>query len=93
MVYIQSVGTLQRSEVKLELIQNSDYFGMEDALDNIIALGWEVFSDEDLIEKEKMVFHFGEEKNSVEDKLYSRDLILKYDKTFKDVKEKKTSNR
>ena len=52
MVYVNKVGVLARSNVKLELIQNSDYFGMEDALDKVIALGWEIFDDGELGDKE-----------------------------------------
>ena len=79
--HIDKVGVLSKSTVKLELVQNSDYFGMEHALDKVIALGWEVYEDEDT-EKDRMVFHFGDNLTSVEDKLYSRDLILDYDKTI-----------
>ena len=79
--YINKVGVLSKSTTKLELVQNSDYFGMEHALDNVIALGWEV-SEEDEFNEERLVFHFGEKMKTVEDKLYSRDLILDYDKTL-----------
>ncbi len=79
--YINKVGVLSKSTTKLELVQNSDYFGMEHALDNVIALGWEV-SEEDEFNGERLVFHFGDKIKAVEDKLYSRDLILDYDKTL-----------
>ena len=82
--HIDKVGVLSKSTVKLELVQNSDYFGMEHALDKVIALGWEVYDEED--ETDRMVFHFGDNLKSVEDKLYSRDLILDYDKTVSYVK-------
>ena len=36
--YINKVGILEGTKTKLELVQNSDYFGMEHALDNVIAL-------------------------------------------------------
>ena len=84
--YIHKVGVLSKSNIKLELIQNSDYFGMEHALDNVIALGWEILENENF-EGERLVFQFGETIKSVEDKLYSRDLILNYDKTISYVKE------
>ena len=74
------MGVLSKSSIKLELAQNSDYFGMEHVLDNVIALGWEIFEDE--TSNDRLVFHFGESLKSVEDKLYSRDLILDYDKTI-----------
>tara|TARA_R100001079_G_scaffold106668_1_gene74976 strand:+ start:113 stop:523 length:411 start_codon:yes stop_codon:yes gene_type:complete len=87
-VYINKVGVLSRSNVKLELIQNSDYFGMEDALDKVIALGWETFEDSDnLIENERLVFHFGDTLTETENKLYARDLILDFEKDFLNVKE------
>jgi hypothetical protein len=79
--YIQKVGVLSQSTIKLELVQNSDYFGMEHALDKIISLGWEI-SEEDEIGEDRLVFHFGEKLKDVENKLYARDLILDYDKNI-----------
>jgi|TARA_R110002020_G_scaffold121301_1_gene275804 hypothetical protein len=79
--YIQKVGVLSQSTIKLELVQNSDYFGMEHALDKIISLGWEI-SEEDEINEDRLVFHFGEKLKDVENKLYARDLILDYDKNI-----------
>mgnify|MGYP003631004167 FL=1 len=84
--YIHKVGVLSKSDIKLELVQNSDYFGMEHALDNVIALGWEILENENP-ENERLVFQFGEDIKKVEDKLYARDLILDYDKTISYVKE------
>jgi len=83
--YINKVGVLSKSTIKLELVQNSDYFGMEHALDNVVALGWEVY-DEEEVDTDRLVFHFGEDLKSVGDKLYARDLILDYDKTMSYVK-------
>jgi hypothetical protein len=85
-VYIKKVGVLARSHVKLELIQNSDYFGMEDALDNVIALGWEIHDEGDFGGKERLVFHFGDTIKETENKLYARDLILDFEKDFLNVK-------
>ncbi len=79
--YIQKVGVLSQSTIKLELVQNSDYFGMEHALDKIISLGWEI-SEEDEINEDRLVFRFGEKLKDVENKLYARDLILDYDKNI-----------
>ena len=58
-------------------IQNSDYFGMCDAVDNVIALCWEIYDDENTTDS-RLVFSFGEDLKSVEDKLYTKDLILNY---------------
>ena len=58
---------------------------MEHALDNVVALGWEVYEDEE-VDTTRMVFQFGEDLKSVSDKLYARDLVLDYDKTVSYVK-------
>jgi len=79
--YIEKVGVLSQSTIKLELVQNSDYFGMEHALDKIISLGWEI-SEEGDVSEDRLVFHFGEKLKDVENKLYARDLILDYDKNI-----------
>lgn len=85
--YIESVGVLNNTKLSLDLVQNSDYFNMEHALDNVIALGWETYEDDyDNGEEERLVFHFGEKLQKVKDKLYSRDIILKFDKKFAHVK-------
>ncbi len=85
--YISTVGVLNGVKLKLDLVQNSDYFSMEHALDGVISLGWETYEDEyENGDEERLVFHFGEGLKSVKDKLYARDIILKFDKTFEYVK-------
>ena len=87
LIYVKKVGVLNNSNVKLELAQNSDYFNMEHALDNVIALGWETYEEENENgEEERLVFHFNDELEKVKDKLYSRDIILKFDKKFEHAK-------
>ena len=82
--FIKKVGVLKGSDIKLDLVQNSDYFSMEHALDNVIALGWETYEDSyENDEEERLVFHFGDEIKTLEDKLYARDIILKFDKILK----------
>ena len=75
--YIKKVGVLRNTDVKLELIQNSDFFSMEDAIDDVVALAWE--TDEDGNHK-RMVFRFGMSEQQIKDKLYERDLILEFEK-------------
>lgn len=75
--HIDKVGVLRNSDIKLELIQNSDYFNMSDAMDGVIALGWEI---EEYDENNRLVFKFGEEEESVKNKLYEKDLILEFEK-------------
>ena len=85
---------IEGTTIKLDLVQNSDYFGMEYALDNVVALGWETYEDKDEnAEEERLVFHFGETKQKVIDKLYSRDIILKFDKTLDNVIQEKNFNQ
>lgn len=79
--YIEKVGSVKGTTIKLDLVQNSDYFSMEHALDSVIALGWETYEDSyDESNEERLVFHFGDKISDVEDKLYERDIILKFDK-------------
>jgi hypothetical protein len=82
--FIKKVGTLKNSFIELVLIQNSDYFGVYDSVDGVIALGWEKSdSDEILIKKKKrLVFNFGETDKEIENKLYERDIVLKWEKNL-----------
>lgn len=72
--YIDLVGLLKDTDLVLELIQNSDYFGVIDAVDGIIAMAWEK-SNFDL-EHERLFFRFGETLESVSKKLKSRGYLL-----------------
>ncbi len=80
--YIKKVGVLRNTDIKLELIQNSDFFSMIDAMDDVVALAWES-EDEN---KGRLVFRFGQTEQEIKDKLYERDLILEFEK--KEVYEK-----
>lgn len=75
--YIKKVGVLLNTNIKLELIQNSDFFSMIDAIDDVVALAWE--SDE-YIEDKRLVFRFGEDEKKIKDKLYEKDLVLEFEK-------------
>ena len=75
--YIKKVGVLKNTDIKLELIQNSDYFSMDDAMDDVVSLAWE---NENLDGGKRLVFRFGEEESIIKDKLYERDLILEFEK-------------
>ncbi len=75
--YIKKVGVLRNTDIKLDLIQNSDFFCMIDAIDDVVALAWE--HDEENGQK-RMVFRFGMTEQEIKDKLYERDLILEFEK-------------
>jgi hypothetical protein len=81
--FIKLVGNLKTLDLDLELIQNSGVFQIYNAVEGIIALGWEKLSDsdEDEYPEERIVFRFGDTQKSVEDKLYSLDLVLNYNDT------------
>jgi hypothetical protein len=75
--YIKKVGVLRNTDVKLELVQNSDFFSMIDAMDDIIALAWE---NEEFESQKRLVFRFGTPEQEIKDKLYERDIILEFEK-------------
>ena len=77
--YIKRVGRLE-SELKLDVIQNSDTFAVWDAIDGVIALAWENINAYDSYPEHRLCFKFGETDKEVEAKLYEKDLILNYNK-------------
>ncbi len=79
--FVKKVGILKNNLVSLSVIQKSDYFSMIDAMDDVIALGWENESDSINFDIDKrLVFRFGETEETVKNKLYERDLILEFEK-------------
>ena len=74
---IKKVGVLKNTDLKLELIQNSDYFSMVDSMDDIVALAWE---REEQTNRKRLVLRFGESEKEIKDKLYENDLILEFEK-------------
>jgi hypothetical protein len=75
--FIKKVGRLE-SELKLDVIQNSDTFAVWDAVDGVIALAWENINAYDSYPEKRLCFKFGEPIDEVESKLYENDLILQY---------------
>ena len=71
--FIAKVGVVTGKKIELDLVLNSDYFSMVDAVEDIIALGWEKESPD--FEK-RLVFHFGETIDSVEAKIKSRNQVF-----------------
>ena len=79
--HITKVGVLKNDKITMSVIQNSDYFSMIDAMDSVIALSWENETDEvDFNHQKRLVFKFGEDEQSVKDKLYERDIVLEFEK-------------
>ena len=73
------------TEIKLNMVQESDSFAMWDAVDGIIALAWENLDGYDEYPESRLFFAFGEDVKSIETKLYEKDLVLNYDKQLINV--------
>ena len=80
--YIKKVGILKTSNIELTLVQNSDYFSVYDATDGVVSLAWEDANSTHVVDMnyKRLVFQFGESVQSVEDKLYERDIVLEFEK-------------
>ncbi len=84
---VKTVGTLKTDEFNLELVQEDGVRDIYNAVEGIIALGWEKLEDEEEIPEKRRVFNFGDTKESVDEQLYEYDLALKYkeNKVTRDV--------
>ena len=82
--YIKKVEVLRNSDISLTLIQNSDFFGVYDAIDGVISLAWERSDSDDILinKRKRLVFNYGETIESVNDKLYERDVVLNWEKNL-----------
>ena len=78
--HVVKVGRLTTDEFKLHVIQESDSFSVWDAVDGVVALGWENMDDYEEYPESRLAFHFGNTIKDVESKLYEKDLILEYKK-------------
>ncbi len=72
--YIDQVGLLKDTDVVFELIQNSDYFGIIDAVDGIVAMAWEKSNFDS--DTERLFFRFGETYEVIVNKLKQRGIKL-----------------
>ena len=75
---IKLVGTLKTNELDLELVQEDGVRDIYDAVEGIIALGWEKLIEGEDIPDKRRVFKFGDTKEVVDEQLYEYDLSLKY---------------
>jgi hypothetical protein len=84
---IKMVGTLKTDEFNLELVQEDGVRDIYNAVEGIIALGWEKLEEDEEIPEKRRVFNFGDTKESVDEQLYEYDLALKYkeNKVTRDV--------
>ena len=77
--FIKETGLLNTT-LKLDLVQESDSFAMWDAVDGIVAMSWENMEGYDEYPEKRLFFSFGEDIESVNDKLYEKDIVLNYNK-------------
>jgi hypothetical protein len=82
--YVDVIGLLKNTDLQLELVQNSDYFGVIDAVDGVIALAWEKYDINS--DDERLTFKFGETIESVTKKLKQREFeLIKEEVNFKEI--------
>jgi hypothetical protein len=82
--YVDLVGLLKNTDLQLELVQDSDYFGVIDAVDGVVAMAWEKFDIDS--DSERLTFKFGESIDSVTKKLKIRSyLLIKEEIKFKEI--------
>lgn len=79
--YIKKIGLLKNSDIVLDLVQNSDYFGVIDSVEGIIALGWENYDSKYAELYLRLSFFYGEHIDSIISKLNKKDINL----IFEDV--------
>jgi len=81
--YVDLIGLLKNTELHLELVQDSNYFGVIDAVDGVVAMAWEKFDINS--DTERLTFKFGESLESVTKKLKQREyLLIKEEIKFKE---------
>lgn len=73
------------SELKFDLVQDSDTFAVWDAVDGVIALGWEDISEYDEYPDSRLYFDFGTDIKAVDDLLLEKDAVLEYNNVGKKV--------
>lgn len=73
--FISKVGILI-SNLNFDLIKDSSTFSFWDAVDGLIAIGWENIEQYSEYPENRLFFHFGETIKSIESKLYEKDLIF-----------------
>ena len=75
LVYINKIGQNWKGNYIYEFP-----FAMWDAVDGIVAMSWENMEGYDEYPEKRLFFSFGEDIESVNDKLYEKDIVLNYNK-------------
>lgn len=64
------------TEIKLDLAQDNTCFSMQDCMSNIIPLGWENIDDYDEYPDDRLVLHYGETYEDIEEILNNKNINL-----------------
>lgn len=83
--YIDAVGRIETDEFSLICIQDSDTFSVWDSVDGVVAMAWEDITEYDEYPENRLKFFFGDDLKSVNDKLYSKDIIIEWKYKKNDV--------
>lgn len=76
--YITKVLTLKISRFQFTVLHRQTMFTYMDGFDRVVALAWEEENEEmEMDGIKRLVFHYGDTLEDVENKLYSRDIVLK----------------
>jgi hypothetical protein len=86
-IFIKKVGKLE-TDLKFDVIQNNDSFGVWDAVDGLISLAWENIDGYESYPEPRLHFRFGKTLDEIESILYQKDLILDYNENKHEKQEK-----
>ena len=73
--YITEIHTI-KTKIKLDLIQNNSCFGMQDAMDRIVALAYENIDSYEEYPDNRIILFYGDEYSEVENKLGLRGILI-----------------
>lgn len=66
------------SDIKMDLAQDCCCFSMQDSRDDIVALAYENLDNAEEYPDPRIIIHFGDNINDVEEMFAKRDIVLKY---------------
>lgn len=67
-----------KTDILLDLAQNCCCFSMQDSRDNIIALAYENLDNAEEYPDPRIIIHFGDNIDNIEEMFAKRDVVLKY---------------
>tara|TARA_R110000772_G_scaffold17946_1_gene49768 strand:+ start:19809 stop:20231 length:423 start_codon:yes stop_codon:yes gene_type:complete len=83
--FVKRVGKITFDKIELKLIQESDSNSVWDAVDKVIALGYENIEAYEEYPEFRLRFFFGDTMELVEKRLLEKDLVLQYNNEIKTI--------